>query len=281
MKNFFLHRISGVTTVVLVAMFLIGGASFANAVEPKLDDDWHFTLVPYLWLPSVNGKMHITLPQVPSTFTAQSNDFDIGKSSYLDNLSFAALVTMTLEKGDWSLFTDFMYVDFSDSNRQVTFPNLPGGRLDIKADTGFKALVFEGGPAYSLYRSRDIKFDFLAGVRYLGIDSHANLDAAIAIPISVPSRNFTYKKDLVDPIVGIKGRFELGKGWFIPYYFDGGGFGINNEWSWQAFGGLGYHFSELFSMTLGYRHLQYNYNNNVLLKDVYMSGGLLGFIFRF
>src|SRR5512143_3973544 len=157
MNNFLLRSL---TLVVLVAVCLIGSASLANAVEPKLDDDWHFTLIPYLWLPSVNGKMHITLPQ-----GSQSNDFNIGKSNYLDNLTFAALVTMELEKGNWSLFSDFMYVDFSDSGRQVTFPNLPGGRLDIKADTGFKALIFEGGPTYSLYRSQSIKFDFLAGVR--------------------------------------------------------------------------------------------------------------------
>ncbi|HXX53612.1 MAG TPA: hypothetical protein VEI28_03475, partial [Thermodesulfovibrionales bacterium] len=236
MKGFFLCRVARLTIGVLLAVSLTGAAAIVNAAEPTLDEEWHFTLMPYVWLPSVNGKMQITLPHVPSSFSTQSNDFNIGKSSYLDNLSFAALVSMALEKGDWSLFTDFMYIDFSDSNRQVTFPNLPGGRLQINADTGFKAWVVEGGPAYSLYRSADIRFDFLAGVRYLGEDSHANLSASTSFPVSLPSRNFTYNKGLVDPIVGIKGRFELGKGWFIPYYFDGGGFGINNEWSWQAFG---------------------------------------------
>ena len=67
MNNSFLRSL---TLVVLVAVFLIGSASLANAVEPKLDDDWHFTLVPYLWLPSVNGKMNINLPHAPG-----SNDF--------------------------------------------------------------------------------------------------------------------------------------------------------------------------------------------------------------
>jgi hypothetical protein len=199
----------------------------------------------------------------------------------MDNFKFAALLAMELEKGNWSLFTDFMYIDFSDSNRKVTFPNLPGGRVDVNADTGFKALLIEGGPAYSLYRSQDIQFDFLAGVRYLALDTSATLNFSTTLPVGIPSRNFSYKPDLVDPIVGIKGRFELGKGWFIPYYFDAGGFGINDEWSWQAYGGIGYHFSKLFSMTLGYRHLQYNFNNNKLLQDMYLSGGMLGFAFRF
>ena len=276
MKRLFLHRAYHVVGVALVVVMLFAFGSIANAVEPQLDDDWHFTLIPYLWLPSVNGKMNISLPH-----GSGSNDFDLSSSSYMDNFKFAALVAMELEKGNWSLFTDFMYLDFSDSNRQVTFPNLPGGRVDVNADTGFKAMIIEGGPAYSLYRSQDIKFDFLAGVRYLAMDSNATLNFSTTLPVGIPSRNFSYKPDLVDPIVGIKGRFELGKGWFIPYYFDAGGFGVNNEWSWQAYGGIGYHFSKLFSMTLAYRHLQYNFDNDKLLQDFYMSGAQLGFVFRF
>lgn len=276
MSNFLLCKVTRLTAAVLVVVFLIGGAAIANAAEPKLDDDWHFMLIPYLWLPSINGKMNISPPHASG-----SNDFDLSSSSYMDNFKFAALLTMEAEKGNWSFLTDFMYVDFSDSGQHVTFPNLPGGRVDVTADTGLQALILEGGAAYSLYRSESIKFDFLAGVRYMALDSNATLNFSTTLPVGIPSRNFSFKKDLVDPIVGIKGRFELGKGWFIPYYFDAGGFGINNEWSWQAYGALGYHFSKLFSMTLGYRHLQYNFDNNELLKDFYMSGGQLGFVFRF
>jgi len=79
-----------------VAVVLLFSGTIANAAEPKLDDDWHFTLIPYLWLPSVNGKMNISLPHVPSGFSSGSKDFNIGKSSYLSNLNFAALVTMEL-----------------------------------------------------------------------------------------------------------------------------------------------------------------------------------------
>ena len=272
MSNSFLRKMSRFTVTVLVVMLIISSAAAAEALEPKLDDDWHFTLVPYLWLPSVNGKMNIDVPQ------GASNDFNVGSSSYLDNLKFAALVAMELNKGNWSLFTDFMYVNFSDSNRPVTFPTLPNGGLYTSANTGLKAFLFEGGPAYSLYRTQSTQLDFLVGVRYLALDTDVSLNFP---PVNFTTRSFSNDRDLVDPIVGVKGRFELGKGWFIPYYFDGGGFGINNEWSWQAYGAIGYHFSELFSMTLGYRHLQYNFDTDRLLKDFYLSGALLGFVFRF
>ena|SRR5208283_933997 len=288
MNIYCLRRITLIALVGLVAMILLAGTTIVNAEEPKLDDDWHFTLIPYIWLPSVNGKMNISPPNVSlgsnnglESVNSASNNFNINSSNYLSNLSFAALITMELEKGDWSFLTDIMYISFSDSNRQVTFPNTSEGRLDIAADTGVKGWVFEAAPAYSLYRSQSIKFDILAGIRYIGFDTNATLDPSRTLPEEFPSHYFSYNKHVVDPIVGIKGKFELGEGWFIPYYFDAGGFGINHEWSWQAFGGVGYHFSKLYSMELGYRHLQYNFNNSVLLKDIYLSGVLLGFIFRF
>ncbi len=281
MDNFFVHRVSRLTVALCVALSLVGGAASASGAEPKLDDDWHFILILPLWLPSVNGKMKISVPDIPQITNSVSNEFNMGHSNYLDNINFALLLTMEVEKGRWSLLSDIMYVDFSDDNREVTFPNLAGGNLAVKADTKFQAFLFEGGPAYSLYRSERIKFDFLAGLRYMHLDSEATVNVSTPLPVTFPSHKITVKDDLVDPIVGIKGRFELGKGWFIPYYFDGGGFGINNEWSWQAFGALGYHFGDLFSMMLGYRHLQYNFDHSELLQDVYLSGAELGFIFRF
>src|SRR5208283_2284309 len=288
MDNYLLRRVSRIALIALFAMILLAGATIANAEEPKLDDDWHFTLIPYLWLPSIGGKMNINVPNTSpasssgmQTVSTVSNDFNISSSSLLKNFKFGALVTMELEKGDWSFLTDVMYVHLSDSNRQVTFPNLPSGSFDIGADTSFRGWIVEAAPAYSLYRSQSIKFDILAGVRYIGIDSSATLDLSTTLPEEIPSHYYSYNKGLVDPIVGFKGKCELGEGWYIPYYFDAGGFDINNEWSWQAFGGVGYHFSKLYSMDLGYRHLQYNFNHSVLLKDVYMSGVLLGFVFRF
>jgi hypothetical protein len=79
----------------------------------------------------------------------------------------------------------------------------------------------------------------------------------------------------------IHGRFELGKGWFLPYYADIGGFGINNEVTWLLFGGIGYRFSKTFSMVLGYRHLEYDFDEDEPFNDLYLSGATPGFVFRF
>ena len=278
MNNFLLARGSRLTIAVLAAVFFMGGAVTAQAAEPKLDDNWHFTILLPLWLPSINGTMNINAPN-----GAQSDDFLMGSDNYVNNFEFAAMLTLEVEKGNWSFLVDGLYASFSDDNRQVTFPRLPGGRVDIKADTSFDGIVVEGGLGYAFARTEEIRADFLVGVRYLNLETKATTNSTASLPGGTfsSSGNIKYTDDFIDPIVAFKGKFELGKGWFLPYYLDCGGFGINNEWSWQAFAAVGYHFVDLFSMFLGYRHLEYQSDHAKLLQKVYLTGPELGFVFRF
>lgn len=101
MKDLFMHRLRRGGVVVLITAVLLASTIAAHAQEAKFDEEWHFTIVPYLWLPSVNGKMNVSLPQGSS-----SDDFKICSSDYFSNLTFAAMLSMELEKGRWSLVSD-------------------------------------------------------------------------------------------------------------------------------------------------------------------------------
>jgi hypothetical protein len=46
MNDFFLRRAVNLVVLVLVAVVLLVSGTIANAVEPKLDDDWHFIFIP-------------------------------------------------------------------------------------------------------------------------------------------------------------------------------------------------------------------------------------------
>ncbi|HXX57813.1 MAG TPA: hypothetical protein VEI96_07405, partial [Thermodesulfovibrionales bacterium] len=213
MKNFFMERAHRVA-VALAIVVLLACATIGNAAEGQGDDKWQFTLIPYVWLPSVNGSLNIVRPDSPI-----SGNVDIGSSDYLSNLSFAAMLTMEAKKGNWSVLSDLMYVNFSDDNRQALVPGRLGEAFTVRAETGLKALVFEIAGAYSAYQGENANIDFLGGLRYAGIKTTLSLDIAPALPVDIPSPNLSQKKDLVDPIVGVKGRIELGKKWFLPYYF--------------------------------------------------------------
>jgi len=276
-RDWFLERVVRITTTVLVTVMLLACATVVNAAEEKPDDRWRFTITPYIWLPSISGSMKLNPPP-----GFGSGKVDTGPGNYLENLDFVGMLDLQVHKGRWSLLADIIYLDFSD-NQTAHFPGvLPGGGgWATGADWDLQALVFELAGAYSVFRNEYLNFDLLAGVRYASIDGKVSLDIVGPLPGWLGSRTFSKTESFIDPIVGFKGKFELGKKWYLPYYFDIGGFGVDSDVTLQAFAGIGYRFSDLFSMVLGYRYLYYDFGDSKLVKDLNLYGVTLGFNFTF
>ena len=276
-RDWLLQRVLRITTAVLVTVMVLACATVVNAAEEKLDDRWRFTITPYIWLPSISGSMKL---EPPPGFG--SGKVDTGPDSYLEDLKFAGMLDLQVQKGRWSILADIMYVDFS-GDQTAQFPGaLPGSSgWTVGADWDLQALVFEFAGAYSVFRNEYLNFDLLAGVRYAEIDGKVSLDIVGPLPAFVSSRTFSKTESFVDPIVGFKGKFELGKKWYLPYYFDIGGFSVDSDVTLQAFAGIGYRFSDWFSMLLGYRYLYYDFGDSKLVKDLNLYGATLGFSFTF
>ena len=111
-RDWLLQGVLRIATIVLVAGVLLVSATAVKAAEEKLDDQWHFTIIPYVWLPSISGSLKLE----PAPGYASGN-VDFGSSNPLDNLKFAGMIDLQAQKGRWSLLADIMYVDFSDDNR--------------------------------------------------------------------------------------------------------------------------------------------------------------------
>ena len=60
-----------------------------------------------------------------------------------------------------------------------------------------------------------------------------------------------------------------------------GGFGVSSEIAWEAFGGVGYRFTDWCSATLGYRYLHEEYDQDRFTFNLDAHGLLLGFGFHF
>ena len=114
---------------------------------------------------------------------------DYGPGDYLENLDFAGMLDLQVQKGRWTLLADIIYTDFSDSET-AQFPGvLPGrGGWTVGADWDLQAFVFEFAGAYSVFRNEDLNFDLLAGVRYAEIDGEVKLDIGGPLPAWVRSR---------------------------------------------------------------------------------------------
>ena len=248
----------------------------AQPVDPY-DGNWRFTLTPYLWLPSLDGMLNFDLPNGSPNVDASAGDI-------LEKLNFALMAAGDARKGNWSVFTDFIYLNLSDQNATVKSVTGPGGVIEIPIDIGTqssqKGFIWTLAAGYTLLRGPVASLDVFAGFRDLQLK--ATLDWRLAGPLgSFPQTGSTSNTAVAwTGLIGLKGRIRLDQAgtWFIPYYADVG-WGSSAS-TWQGLIGVGYAF-RWGDLHLTYRYLHYDADASRLLDDISLMGPALGATFHF
>ena len=75
-----------------------------------------------------------------------------------------------------------------------------------------------------------------------------------------------------DPYVGLRGRLNLNKAFYLTGRGDIGGFDVGSQLTWQAYGALGCQITRNIYAEAGYRCLYMNYRGGGLLYDAYTRG---------
>ncbi|HJY76761.1 MAG TPA: hypothetical protein VKE95_09020 [Burkholderiales bacterium] len=249
------------------------------------EEEWKFSLTPYLWLPNINGTLKYSIP--PGA--AAGPEVDTGPNNYLENLSFALMLAGEARKGKWSVFTDLIYLDFDSEKSAVKAVNFGGDRISTSLNSSTKssltgvAWTFGGG--YNVVQDPKHSLDLLGGARYFGLKASSDwqLGAAVNGPNSqtfAASGSISQREDIWDAIVGLRGRVKFGEGgaWFVPYYLDiGAG---TSKLTGQSLLGVGYAFKwgELVGT---YRYVLYDMKDDKLLQDIRFAGPAIGATFRF
>lgn len=254
------------------------------AAAAQAEERWTFALTPYIWLPNVNGTLKYNPP--PS---GGAPEVDTGPNNYLQNLSFALMLSGEARKGRWSIVSDLIYLKFDKEKSNVRDVDFGGSRVNTSADVGtrssLKGLEWTIAGAYTMVQSPRYTLEGLGGLRYFHVE--ASSDWQLAATISAPggaqtlpaSGNGSRSTDLVDGIVGVRGRIRWGETpWFSPYYLDVGT-GASTL-TWQSVIGIGYGF-KWGDVLLAYRTLYYDQKDDKLLQDFRFSGPTLGATFRF
>lgn len=244
----------------------------------QMPDAWQFSVTPYLWGPTINGDLKYQMP--PGT--DGSPEVKVGPNDYLSALNFAMMISGEARKGPWGLLTDVIYLDASSDKSDVKLISGSLGRsypIDTGTKTGFSGLIWQLGAFYNLAKTPIATVDAVAGFRYFRVKS--SLDWQFSGPLGrfPQSGSYSEKHDLLDGIVGIRGRLNLGDGkWFVPYYIDVGA--GSSALTWQGVTGLGYAMG-WGDVQLSYRHLYYDQSNDKLLQDFSFSGPALSATFHF
>ena len=265
---------------ILIIAFLSGVLRLTNV--HAADDDWKYSVTPYLWLPSFNGSFKYRLP--PST--GGSTEVE---TYYLNELNAALMLAGEARKGDVSFFTDLDYIDISGSGSHVKSVDFGGSQvstsLDAGTQTSIKGTVWTIGGGYTVVRAADAsKMDVIGGLRYLGVEISTDWHLTTTIPIGGGTFPITgtvsERVGLWSAIIGMRGRINLGDSgkWSVPYYLDvGTGSSIH---TWQGLAGVAYTYG-WGDASLAYRHLSYGQGGDQFIQNLSLSGPLLGATFRF
>jgi hypothetical protein len=291
-----LNRI--VTAVVLAALLAAGGMSGARAQQPISfgqqaagSSGWSFDVAPYLWVASIDSTMNFNLP--PALGGTVSSTSSVGFGDLVSNLNFATMVTADAQYGQFSLLTDFIYLNLGGTATQfkaVNFPNHPAIPISSSVQTSeglnMTSTIWTLAGGYTLAQGDWGNFDAIVGVRYLAL--HATVDYSLALSLMGPRGNgatfggigsVSGSSDIWNGIGGFRGRIHVGHdGLFIPYYFDIGAGGSNL--TWQISSGLGYH-ARLADVSLTYRYLSFEQSSSAMLQHIGIKGPLLMASFTF
>jgi hypothetical protein len=251
------------------------------------DDQWQFSLMPYLWLPTIDGTV-----QYHGRGAAGDPSVSVkaAPGDYLSDLEMALLLAFEARKGKWLLYSDVTYMKIGADDSSVRAINFGGTRVTTALDTGtqtdIKSTIWTVAGGYNLVQEPKASLDLIAGARYLWLEAKTNwqLSANVSGPgggaVFPASGSVTESDDIWDVIVGVKGKVRLGESqWFMPYYLDVGAGG--SQYTWQAQTGIGYAF-RWGDLLLGYRYLVWEQDSNTkLVQDLKLYGFALAGIFRF
>ena len=283
---------NGSRLAIAVALALCGATGTAYAQDAA--GDWQWNLTPYLWLPTIDGTLNYELP----SGGGGAPEISLGPTDWLELLNSAALVSASVTKGRFGVFTDLMYLSMGSDNdgRLVSVEGAitgPGGiieipvgaELNIDTKSEFDGFLWMLAGGYRFAESDSGTHYLFAGFRLLTADFKTdwNLSGAVTGPggetILASQGSIGQDLDLWDGIVGMKGRFRLGEGkWFLPYSVDVGTGDSDLVWSATMSLARKYGWGDL---VLGYRHLEYDEGTGGLMQDFSLSGPGLGASFNF
>lgn len=229
-----------------------------SSTAPAEPSDWHVDWIPlYLWFSGIQGDVGVRGYVVP---------VDVSFSQVLSQLNIALMSALDVRRKRVGLFTDLLFLSASSDQKSTPLGSAYSG-FTANAKT-----VFVDPEAYLRLLDKDGgTVDVVAGARFWHMDNSLDLLAG-----SLPELTVGQTHAWVDPVLGARFRVNFLKGWFANLKGDAGGFGVGSKVTWQVYTGVGKEFKSKYSMLLGYRYLDVDYQDGGFLYDTHMSGLLVG-----
>ena len=262
------HQIT--STACLIPAALCASAILASAgepaappiVTPPASSPWEFRITPYAWLTAIDGT------NGPS---ANPAEVDASFRDLADFIEMAAALQLELRRGRWGLLADGFYSELGNSG---TAP----GPAQAHVDIDFEQFLGELEILYRIADCPDYFVDAYAGVRYNDLSLDLEIEGAGPGGADL---DVSADRDWADPIIGLRSQWNINDRWYLAGKGDIGGFGVSSDFTWNLQASVGYNFTEMFSMELGYRYFDTDYEHDGFTYDIAQFGLLLAGNFRF
>lgn len=242
-----------------------GGTALAQDTATKADV-WQFEITPYLWATRMNGD--VQTDRVPKT------DVSMRFPDILENLDFGFMTAFEARKGRWGILFDGMTMKVSDAATSSS----PDASLSVDANVRIQQTMLATAIAYRIVDA-PTALDLIGGLRYNRIHVDTDIDARLFGLTGTVSQSD--KKDWVDPYVGIRVIQALNAKWNAIGYLDIGGFGVGSDATWQGQVGLSYAYSGSTQLSLGYRYMKVDYQDDGFRYSMANDGLYTGLGIRF
>jgi hypothetical protein len=247
---------AGLTTL---ALLILSGRAWAQD-----DAGWTFKFTPYFMFSGLDGDVGVR---------GRTAAVDASFSDLADHLNFGLLGAFEARRGRLGLLTDVIYLDLG-ADGDFPRPDSPLDRFEVDASN----FVLSPAVGYRVTRPGPISVDVGAGIRYWNVSNTLTLTGEAGGGLELDD-----SQDWIDPILGTRLRADFNDHWFGLALGDIGGFGAGSDFTWQAFGAIGYSFDSRghYSLLAGWRQLDVDYENEDegFLWDVGMGGPTIGITF--
>jgi len=248
--------ISAIKPIILLVgtIFLISASVWAE--EFSKNDKWHFELKPlYFWSLSLEGDT-----------TMEPAKGGPGGTSNLDEAELTSAFSLHFEagKGDWTVFTDYLYAQYTANDINIS-------TSPVQGNNELTAHLAELGVAYLLSDESWYKLEILGGVRYMYIENkfdfyNDNLNTLSA------------NGNVWDGFGGIRLTGIMTDSLTATVRADVGG--GNSDLVWNAVALVNWRYLHWGSIFAGYRVLDYKVSNGPLAFDLQAKGPVIGLSFH-
>ncbi len=242
------------------------------AFQAHAEEQWQFQITPYIWGVSQQGDIGQTdVPLVGDMVV----ELDMSFSDIAERLDSAALIAFKASKGDWVIWTDYIYMKLVD-DLSMTIGN--SGLTIANTDITARETFWDLDVGYRLINNADYDFYLYGGIRQVDIDTVAS------IQFQGPGQNaqrVSIGDDWLDPLIGVISNWQFAEKWSLIGQLELGGFGVGSDSSFQLALTANQTLSDSWSMRYALRYVDVDYDDNGFVFDTKTTGPLIGVSYSF